>query len=154
MISTNKYEELELEGEEKLCFRKFLNGNSEKTVNLERILGIGGEGVVLSRKMDTQVNHYKNGLEEKIGTNVALKFVKFEKDANEDFLGPEREDINEFSGGINGNGKCVLSQYFNRLEKLGDFKAATHYKGGYSRPYIDFGISEIYQKCYHVIGQL
>ena len=129
-----------------------MDGKSEKTVNLERILGIGGEGIVLSRKMDTRENHFKKRWVEKKGRPVALKFVKFEKDANEDFLGPERQDDIGYYGGINGNRERVTSQYFERLQKLGDYKAATHYRGGYSRPYIDFGISEIYQKCYHVIG--
>ena len=32
----------------------FLDGKSEKTVRLERILGLGGEGIVLSEKMTTR----------------------------------------------------------------------------------------------------
>ena len=132
---------------------KFLDGKSEKTVNLERILGIGGEGIVLSQKIDTRENHFKKGWEEKKGRDVALKFVEFEKRDDEDFLGPERKDEEGYSGGINGNGKWIVSQYFVRLKKLGDFKAATVIFGGYSRPYIDFGISEIHQKHYYVIGQ-
>ena len=55
-------------------------------------MGVGGEGIVLSHNMDTRENHYKKGWEEKKGRDVALKFVKFEKDDEEDFLGPERED--------------------------------------------------------------
>ena len=149
MISTKNNEEIELEGNEKLSFSKFLDGKSIKTVNLERVLGIGGEGIVLSQKMDTRENHYKKEWEEKKGRDVALKFVKFEKNDDEDFLGPEKEDLGGWKGGMNGNGKWVRSQYFERLNKLGDFKAATC---GYSRPYIDFGISEIHQKYYYVIG--
>ena len=131
---------------------------SEKTVNLERILGIGGEGIVLGHKIDTRENHYQKGLEEKKGRDVALKFVEFEKDDDEDLLGPEEEDKSGGYGGINGNGMhpgmWVFTQYFERLMKLGDYAAATHWEGGYSRPYIDFGISEIHQKHYYVIGQL
>ena len=133
---------------------KFLDGKSEKTVNLERIVGIGGEGIVLSHKMYTRENHFKRGWEEKKGKDVALKFVEFEKDVNEDFLGPEIENRDGFIGGINGNGKWVWSKYFMRLVGLGDYKSATFFGGGYSRPYIDFGISEIHQKHYYVIGQL
>ena len=48
-ISTKKNEEIELKKKEKLSFSVFLDGKSEKTVNLERILGIGGEGIVLRR---------------------------------------------------------------------------------------------------------
>ena len=89
-----------------------------------------------------------------MGRDVVLKFVEFEKDDKEDFLGPEKEDKYGSYGGINGSGKWVKSQYFKRFEKLGDFAAATHWDGGYSRPYIDFGISEIHQKYYYVIGKL
>ena len=53
-------------------------------MKLERILGIGGEGIVLSDKMTTKEHHYKTGWEEKKGREVAVKFVKFEKDENED----------------------------------------------------------------------
>ena len=152
LISTKSIKEIVLEGKDKLSFSKFLDGKSIKTVNLERILGIGGEGIVLAQKMDTRENHYKKGWEEKKGRDVALKFVKFEKNDDEDFLGPEYEDRFGYYGGINGNGEWFASQYFERLMKLGDFIAATHYRGGYNRPYIDFGISEISQKYFYVIG--
>ena len=152
LLLTNNNTDIELDGDEKLSFSKFLDGKSEKTVNLERILGIGGEGIVMAQKMNVSEKHYKNGWEDKIGWDVALKFVKFEKNDNEDFLGPEKEDENGWYGGFNGNGKWVKSQYFERLRKLGDFIAATYDRGGYSRPYIDFGISEIYKKYYYVIG--
>ena len=152
-LSKNE-EEIELAENEKLSFSKFLAGKSEKIVNLDRILGIGGEGIVIAQKKDIRENHYKRGWEEKKGRDVALKFVKFEKNDDEDFLGPERENENGVYGGINGNREWVKSQYFDRLEKLGDFIAATNWRGGYSRPYIDFGISEIHQKYYYVLGKL
>ena len=152
LISTKNFEQIELDGSEKLSFLKFLSGISQKTVNLEQILGIGGQGIVLSQKMDTRENLYGKGWKVKKGRDVALKFVKFEKNDDEDFLGPEKEDETGLFGGINGDGECVTSQYFERLTNLGDFKAATWYQGGYSRPYIDFGISEIHHKYYYVIG--
>ena len=152
-LSKNE-EEIELAENEKLSFSKFLAGKSEKIVNLDRILGIGGEGIVLTQKMDTTENHYEKGWEEKKGRDVALKFVKFQKNNDENFLGPEKEDFAGHYGGINGKGKWVRSQYFERLLKLGDYEAATHYIGGYSRPYIDFGVSEIHQKYYYVLGKL
>ena len=74
-ILTKSQAEVELEGNEELSFSKFLDGKSEKTVHLERILGIGGEGIVLAHKMDTKENHYKIGLNEKKGRHVALKWV-------------------------------------------------------------------------------
>ena len=88
----------------------FLDGQSEKTVRLERILGIGGEGIVLSDKMTTKEHHYEkrwwkrwirpSWMEEKKGREVAVKFVKFEKDENEDFEGPEEKDKEGLKGGI------------------------------------------------------
>ena len=152
LISTKSLEEIELEGNEELSFSKFLDRKSGKTVNLEKILGIGGEGIVLAQKKDTRENHYKKGWEKRKGRNVALKFVEFEKNDKEDFLGPENEDELGWNGGINENGKWVESQYFGRLGMLGDFKAATYWASGYSRPYVDFGISEIHNKYFYVIG--
>ena len=58
------------------------------------------------------------------------------------------------SGGISSSGDFVRSDYFSRLEKLGDFKVATDRLGGYHYPYLDFGITEIYQKFYFVIGMI
>ena len=108
LTSTKSNEEIELERNEELSFSKFLDGKSEKTLNLERILGIGGEGIVLAQKMDTRENHYERGWEEKKGRDVALKFVEFEKN-DEDFLGPEIEDDGlGFYGGINENDKMRL----------------------------------------------
>ena len=72
---TKNNNDIELHGDEKLSLLKFLDGKSEKTVHLERILGIGGEGIVLAHKMDTKENHYKIGLNEKKGRHVALKGV-------------------------------------------------------------------------------
>ena len=131
----------------------FLAGKSGKTVRLERILGLGGEGIVLSYKMTTKEHHYETGWEEKKEREVAVKFVKLKKDENEDLEGPEKKDEIGYYGGIDKNGKWVKSQYFERLVKLGDYAAATHSNGGYSRPYIDFGISKIYEKYFYVIGE-
>ena len=131
-----------------------MDGKSEKTVRLERILGLGGEGVVLSGKMTTKEHHYKKGWEEKKGREVAVKFVKFEKNENEDFEGPDEKDERGEYGGIDENGKWVKSQYFERLYKLGDYQAARLYFGGYCRPYIDFGVSKIHEKFFYVIGEL
>ena len=131
-----------------------MDGHSEKTVRLERLLGSGGEGIVLSDKITTREHHYRTGWEEKKGRDVAVKFVKFEKDEKEDFEEPTEKDEDGFYGGIDKNGTLIESQYFKRLvEKLGDFRAATLWKGGYSRPYIDFGISKIYENYFYVIGE-
>ena len=131
----------------------FLDDKSDKTVRLERILGIGGEGIVLSDEMTTKEHHYEKGLKEKRERKVAVKFVKFENDENADFEAPEKKDKYGRYGGIDNNGEWVGSQYFMRLEKLGDFNAATHCCGGYSRPYIDFGVSKIFEKYFYVIGE-
>ena len=151
LISTNNNKVIELERDEKLSFSMFLDGQSEKTVNLERVIGIGGEGIVLAHKMDTRENHHKKGWEEKKGRDVVPKFAKFETKNYVDFLGIQ-ENWDGNCGGINEDGKLVNSQYFVIMGNLGDFKAATFPTGGYSRPYIDFGMSEIHQKYYYVIG--
>ena len=127
-------------------------------------MGIGGEGIVLTDKMNTKEHHYAKGWEEKKGREVAVKFVKFEKDGkftferveNEDLEGPEEknEQYGAYDGGIDNNGKWVKSQYFGRLDTLGDFNAATYHAGGYSRPYIDFGVSHIHGNYFYVIGCL
>ena len=133
----------------------FLDGQFEKTVRLERILGIGGEGIVLSGKMDTIEPHYAKGRENKKGRKVAVKFVKFEKKEYDDFEGPEeKDDYDGWNGGIDENGEWVTSRYFKRLKKLGDYAAATFNQGGYSRPYIDFGVSKIYDEYFYLIGEL
>ena len=93
---------------------------------------------VLAHKMYTREILYKQE-----GRDVALKFVKFLKRNYEDILGREKEDKSGEYGGTNKNGNWVESQYFARLKKFGDFKAATHFEGGNRRPYMDFGISEI-----------
>ena len=127
-------------------------------MKLERILGIGGEGIVLSDKMTTKEYHYVTGWDEKKRREVAVKFVKFEKDDDEDLEGPEKKEgwrkYGATNGGIDNNGERVTSQYFVRLFKLGDYGAATFSKGGYSRPYIDFGVSKINEKYFYVIGEL
>ena len=141
-----------------------LNGKSDKIVRLERILGLGGEGIVLSDKITTKEYYYEKRwwkrwihplwMEKEKGREVAVKFVKFEKDENEDFEGPEEKDGGGIHGGIDENGEWVTSQYFRRLMKLGDYAAAIYPRGGYSRPYIDFGVSKIQEKYFYVIGEL
>ena len=75
----------------------------------------------------------------------------FQKKIESLFKGAETSGI---SGGISTSGDFVKSKYFSRLEKLGDFKVATNHGGGYSYPYLDFGITENYQKFYFVIGMI
>ena len=50
--------------------------------------------------------------------------------------------------------KFVDSDYFDRLDKLGDFEVATNSDGGYPYIYLDLGISEIHQNFYFVIGKI
>ena len=91
----------------------FLAGKLEKSVKLERLLGIGGEGVVLSAKMTTieRFIDYEKGSETKEGREVAIKFVKFERDENEalDGLKEEEDERGEY-GGIDIYGNFVKSQ--------------------------------------------
>ena len=50
--------------------------------------------------------------------------------------------------------KFVASDHFDRLFKLDDFVEATNTGDGYPYTYLDFGISEIHQNLYFVIGKI
>ena len=113
-----------------------------KTVELGKVLGIGGEGIVIRDTREIEEykakseEEYKNKeyqLETSSRRDVAIKFVKFEKTDQED-LGTERG-------------------YEKRLKELGDYIVATLSSGGYTRPYLDFGISGIFGGSYYVIGE-
>ena len=141
----------EATGVEKSSFLRFLNGNVSRIVELGKVLGIGGEGIVIrdmreiedyKGKHEYQYNflgkeEYKNKeykLQQRSRREVAIKFVKFEKEDGED-LGTEKG-------------------YQERLCKLGDYKLVTQcLMGGYPRPYLDFGISDISGSLYYVIGE-
>ena len=61
------------------------------------------------------------------------------------------------SAGISKYGEFVTSAYFSRLKKLGDFDSATkvpELRDAYHYPYLDFGISQIYDKLHYVIGMI
>ena len=58
------------------------------------------------------------------------------------------------SGGITSSGEFIKSDYFSRLEKLGDFASATSVSNAYHKPYLDFAISKIYGKYHYIIGML
>ena len=63
------------------------------------------------------------------------------------------------SGGISSSGKFLKSDYFSRLQKLGDFDSATKVSfvtvsDAYHYPYLDFGISTNYGNYYYVIGMI
>ena len=132
----------------------FLGDNCYRIVKLDRILGIGGEGLVLKDKVDMTHKEYDTEiLEEK--KEVAVKYIEFKKKKNENFNA--LEELNEEGdwGGISEKGSPVKSPYFYKLRhNLGAFKVATNKKGGYVTPFLDFGISEIHKKHYFVIGEL
>ena len=148
---TQWQKKFELDGKENSDFLEFLAREEEKIVNLDRILGIGGEGVVLRDKVWTREYDYKTQLGKKEKKDVAIKFVKFEKNDEDDFEAPEDVDFEGTMGGITKEGLFVTSSYFAKMmTNLGDFGAAT---GGYAAPYADFAISEIHKKSYFIIGK-
>ena len=61
---------------------------------------------------------------------------------------------NDDSGGISSSGKFLKSDYFSRLQKLGDFDSAAKIISAYHYPYLDFGISQIFGNYYYVIGMI
>ena len=63
------------------------------------------------------------------------------------------------SGGICSSAESL--DYFSRLQKLGDFASATRIASennevfyAYHYPYLDFGISRIYETYHYVIGMI
>ena len=93
---SSKY--IEIQGQEKSSFENFLGGQQSKNVRLEKVLGIGGEGVVIEKELEitvmqgTAVHEFDEKgenirLKSKEKKIVALKFVKFAKDDGENFEG-------------------------------------------------------------------
>ena len=89
---------IEIEGQEQMSFENLLGGQQSKIVGLDKVLGIGGEGVVIQEELEIKVmegdtrglGHHKAEnirLKSKEKKKVALKFVKFEKDDGENFEG-------------------------------------------------------------------
>ena len=85
-------------------------------------------------------------------TILCARTFSFRKKFESFFKGAETSS--KYYCGISTSGDFVESDYFSRLFKLGDFRVATDFRGGYPYPYLDFGITEIYQKLYFVIGMI
>ena len=92
---TSQQKTIEIKGREKKSFKKFLGDQQSKIVRLDKVLGIGGEGVVIEKELEIKVMEGTRSYdraenirlirkEKKI---VAVKFVKFEKDDREKFEG-------------------------------------------------------------------
>ena len=71
---------------------------NSKIVELDKVIGIGGEGIVLEKESEIEImqgnaKDYDSEkaenieLKSKESSITAMKFVKFESDANEDFQG-------------------------------------------------------------------
>ena len=88
---------IEIEGQEQMSFENLLGGQQSKIVGLDKVLGIGGEGVVIEKELEITVMKGTTSycqkkaesirLESKEKKIVALKYVKFEKDDAEKFEG-------------------------------------------------------------------
>ena len=96
--STKKKKKIEIFGKEKESFELFLGTTITKTVILDKILGIGGEGLVMEKEMKillfrgTTKSKYSPMAENivlrmKKKMVAAVKFVKFDKYDGEDFTG-------------------------------------------------------------------
>ena len=97
--STSQQKSIEIQGQEKRSFERFLGGQQSKIVELDKVLGIGGEGVVIEKELEitlmegtmkpiVYVQKAENiRLKSKEKKIVALKFVKFEKDDGKNFEG-------------------------------------------------------------------
>ena len=74
----------------------FLGVENSKIVELGKVIGIGGEGIVLEKELEIEVmqgttEDYRRAeniqLKSRRRSITAMKFVKFELDANLNFLG-------------------------------------------------------------------
>ena len=96
-----RQKDIEIEGKEKMSFVNFLGGQQSKIVGLEKVLGIGGEGVVIQEELEIKlmegtefyVRAENIRLKSKDKKKVALKFVKFERNDGENL-----EDLREGQG--------------------------------------------------------
>ena len=90
--------DIEIEGREKRSFEDFLRGQQSRNIKLDKVLGIGGEGVVIQEQLeisliegmalkrdDLKAENIR--LKSKEKKKVAVKFVKFEKSSGENFEG-------------------------------------------------------------------
>ena len=95
MDNNPKY--FEIEDREKWSFENFLNDQQSKIVGLGKVLGIGAEGVVIEKELEIKVMEGTESGDKKKAENirlkneeqkiVAIKFVKFKKDYEENFEG-------------------------------------------------------------------
>ena len=83
----NQQKDIKIEGREEISFENFLGGQNSKNVDLGKVLGIGGEGVVIQQELDITVMEGTTRLKSKEKKIVAIKFVNFEKEDGEDFQG-------------------------------------------------------------------
>ena len=95
---TGQQKSVEIEGREKRSFQIFLQGQQSKNIALDKVLGIGGEGVVIQEELDITVMEGtilgqgdKNAGNIRMKSNekkiVALKFVPFKEEGGENFKG-------------------------------------------------------------------
>ena len=73
-----------------------MGGHQSKTVELDKVLGIGGEGVVIEKELEITVMQGKESVDRKKAENIrfnsnekkiAFKFVEFKKEDGENFEG-------------------------------------------------------------------
>ena len=93
----NQLKEIEIKGREKMSFETFLGSHDFKNVDLRKVLGIGGEGVVIQKELEITLMEgtYSRDyikvenirLKSKKKKTVALKFVNFVKEDTANFQG-------------------------------------------------------------------
>ena len=89
---------VEVHDKEKRSLKLFLGVRNSKIVELGKVIGIGGEGIVVEKELEIEVRQgiaeddfskkaENIQLQSKEKSIIAMKFVKFESDANENFQG-------------------------------------------------------------------
>ena len=89
---------MEVDGKEKRSLELFLGGQNSKVVELGKVIGIGGEGIVVEKELEIEImqgtakyDHSQKAeniqSKSKVRSVTAMKFVEFESNANEFFQG-------------------------------------------------------------------
>ena len=116
----NQLKEIKIEGREKISFERFLGGRNSKNVDLGKVLGIGGEGVVIQQELEITLmegtysrDHIKVEnirLKSKEKKTVALKFVNFVKEDRENFQGQSLKNSSKLFYTLSPGRKIVLEE--------------------------------------------
>ena len=99
---------VEVDDKEKSSFELFLGVRTSKIVELGKVIGIGGEGIVVEKELEIEIweGRVEDRWSKKAGdiflksrqsSITAMKFVEFEAESNENFQGQGLKRYSEIS---------------------------------------------------------